>query len=527
MKTETGEAGSESQGIGQREPVVELRGITKSFAGVRANDSINFTLMSGEVHALLGENGAGKTTLMNILYGLYQPDEGEIFINGKQVRIRSPQDAISLGIGMVHQHFMLIPTLTVLENVILGIKSQKSILTDRADVRKRILEISEKYGLKIDPDAKVWQLSVGEKQRVEIVKALYRGAKILILDEPTAVLTPPEIVEITKIIRLMADQGLCVIPFITHKLPEVMAVSDRVTVLRQGKLVTTVDTKSTNERDLAMQMVGREIVCKFEKHECGTTKVLDVRDVSALDDKGLPALKGISFSICEGEILGLAGVSGNGQKELEQVLAGVRKVTNGQILVKGKDVTNKSTNEILRDRVSVIPEDRVGNGMAGTMSIAENLILSSRCESPFASKGPLPFANRWFTNTSAIDDHANRLVQEFDIRTPSIHMAAQNLSGGNIQRLILAREISRNPELLIVSQPTRGLDVAATEFIRRRLCDQKQKGAAILLISDDLNEVLDLSDRVAVIYRGEIAGIVAGDECDISKIGLMMAGAAK
>ena len=527
MKTQTEEAGSQSQAVGRREPVVELRGISKSFAGVRANDNINFSLMPGEVHALLGENGAGKTTLMNILYGLYQPDEGEIFVNGKLVRLRSPQDAISLGVGMVHQHFMLIPTLTVLENVILGMKSQKSILTDRAHVKQRILEISEKYGLKIDPDAKVWQLSVGEKQRVEIVKALYRGAKILILDEPTAVLTPPEIVEIKKIIRLMADQGMCVIPFITHKLPEVMAVSDRVTVLRQGKVVATLQTRSTNEKDLAMQMVGREIICKFERHECGTTKVLDVRNISAFDDRGLPALKGISFSICEGEILGLAGVSGNGQKELEQVLAGVRKASNGQILVKGKDVTNKSTNEILGERVSVIPEDRVGNGMAGTMSIAENLILSSRCESPFAGRGPLPFANRWFTNTVAIDDHANRLVREFDIRTPSIHMAAQNLSGGNIQRLILAREISRDPELLIVSQPTRGLDVAATEFIRGRLCDQKQKGAAILLISDDLNEVLDLSDRVAVIYRGEIAGIVTSDEFDVGKIGLMMAGAAK
>jgi ABC-type uncharacterized transport system ATPase subunit len=291
--------------------------------------------------------------------------------------------------------------------------------------------------------------------------------------------------------------------------------------------VATLDTKLTNEKDLAKQMVGREVLCEFEKHECGTTKVLDVTNVSAFDDKGLPALKEVSFSICEGEILGLAGVSGNGQKELEQVLAGVRKVINGQILVKGKDVTNKSTNEILRERVSIIPEDRVGNGMAGTMSIAENLILSSRSESPFACKGPLPFANRWFTNAKEIDEYASRLIHEFDIRTPSIYMAAQNLSGGNIQKLILAREIARNPELLIVSQPTRGLDVAATEFIRRRLCEQKQKGAAILLISDDLNEVLDLSDRVAVIYRGEIVGIVTSDEFDINKIGLMMAGAAK
>ncbi len=509
----------------EQEVVLELKGITKRFPSVLANDNIDFILRSREVHALLGENGAGKTTLMNIIYGLFQPDEGEVFIHGEPATIKSPQDAISLGIGMVHQHFMLIPTLTVLENVILGLKSQKSILTDRNEIRKRILEISEKYGLKVNPDAKVGQLSVGEKQRVEIVKALYRGAKILILDEPTAVLTPPEIEEIMKIIRLMADQGLAVIPFITHKLPEVMAISDKVTVLRQGRVVTTINTKMTNERELAKKMVGREVLFQIEKHECRLGEnIIDVRNLCAYDDKGLPALNDVSFSICKGEILGIAGVSGNGQRELEEVLVGLRKAVRGQILIKGKDVTNKLTKEIMEDGVSLIPEDRVGRGVAGGLSVAENLILGTHMKAPFAYNGSLPFKNQWFMRQKEINDYSDSLIKEFDIRTPNRDVPAHNLSGGNLQKLILAREISRNPDLLIVSQPTRGLDVAATEFIRKKLINQKERGSAILLISEDLNEILSLSDRVAVVYRGEILSIIPSKDVDIKKIGLMMAG---
>lgn len=509
--------------------VLEMRGITKRFPGVVANDHVNFDVRAGEVHALLGENGAGKTTLMNILYGLYQPDEGEILIKGKRVEIKSPRDAINLGIGMVHQHFMLIPSLTVAENILLGFGATDRIVLNREEAAKRIIELSESYGLKVDPNSKIWQLSVGERQRVEIIKALYRGAEILILDEPTAVLTPPEIKEIMKIIRRMADDGLAVVPFITHKLPEVMTISDRVTVLRHGKVVARMETRNTNEQELAEKMVGRPVLFRIKRIETIETvkkdAVLKVNNISALDDRGLTALRNVSFTLRKGEILGVAGVSGNGQRELEEVLMGLRKVVNGKIYLLGSDVTNSRTDEIIKLGAAFIPEDRLGRGLALDLSVAENLILTAYSEPPFAFRWFSPFKRHSFLNIRAINEYAERLIQEYEITTPSIHTPVRNLSGGNLQRIILARELSRRPKLLVAAQPTRGLDVGATEFIRNKLMEQKGKGAAILLISEDLDEVMSMSDRIAVMYRGEMVGVVSAAEAKIEDIGLMMAGA--
>lgn len=497
------------------EIVLEMRGITKRFPGVIANDQVDFDIRAGEVHALLGENGAGKTTLMNILYGLYQPDEGEIRIQGKRVVLRSPKDAIELGIGMVHQLFMLIPSLTVAENVVLGLKG---FLLDIVQIEKQITELSNKYGLKVDPKAKVWQLSVGEKQRVEIIKALYRGAQILILDEPTSMLTPPEIKELMKIIRRMADEGLAVIPFVTHKLPEVIAVSDRVTVLRHGRVMATLATKQTNEKDLAEKMVGREVVFDVKRQEMRKSKVvLEVTNLEALDDRGLSALRKISFSIYAGEILGVAGVSGNGQHELTEALTGMRRTTAGKIYIQGEDMTNKSPSEFIAQRVGYIPEERVVKGLVLGLSIAENLILGAQSEESFTQG--------WFLNQQAINEHADKLIAEYGIAAPSKDTVARNLSGGNLQRLILARELSRKPKLLVAIQPTGGLDVGATEFIHNKLMEQKMSGTAILLISEDLDEIMSMSDRVAVMFRGEVVGIIPAAKAKIEDVGLMMAGA--
>lgn len=507
------------------ETIIEMRGITKRFPGVLANDHIDFDIRAGEIHALLGENGAGKTTLMNILYGLYQPDEGEIYVRDQKVSIKSPKDAIALGIGMVHQHFMLVPPLTVTENVVLGLESPREPLLDLDRAENRIAELSRKYGLKVDSKAKIDQLSVGERQRVEIIKALYRGAEVLILDEPTSVLTPPEVKELSKILQRMAREGLAIIPFITHKLPEVMAISDRVTVLRRGRVVARMGTDRTNERELARNLVGREVLFRVERRtvEAGNV-VLEVRNLSALNDKGLPALKKVSFSIHEGEIFGIAGVAGNGQRELAEVITGLRKATEGEVHVLGKNMINSPPSEIIDQGVGHIPEDRMGMGLLMDFSIAENIILETHSKSPFAHRWFLPFDKRWFFNTYEIDKHAEKLIQEYGIKTPSKDVPARNLSGGNLQRLILARELSRNPKLLIANQATRGLDVGAIEFIREKLMEQKTRGVAVLLISEDLDEITSMSDRIAVMYEGEFMAIIPAEKADIRDIGLMMGG---
>ena len=514
-RTEGGPKGGDKGVLERGKPIVSMRGIVKRFPGVVANDHVDFEAAAGEVHALLGENGAGKTTLMNILYGLYSPDEGEIFVRGEKVTIRSPRDAIALGIGMVHQHFMLVYSHTVAENIVLGLSSAP-FLFPASEVRDKIAEFSERYGLKVDPDARIWQLSAGEQQRVEIIKALYRGAEVLILDEPTTMLTPSEAEELFAILRRMAEEGRTVI-FITHKLDEVMAVADRVTVLRRGKVVGTVETSETNKRELARMMVGREVLFRLEKRPVEKGQVvLEVEDLRALSDKGLPALKGVSFTVREGEILGIAGVAGNGQRELVEVITGLRRAAGGRVFILGEDVTNRSPGEIAARGVAHIPEERIRMGLVPDMSVAENLILRDY-------RRP-PFCGRLFLNLDLITQHAERLIADYGIMTPSLHTPAKLLSGGNIQRLILARETSGQPRLIVAAHPTYGLDVGATEQIRRLLLEQRERGTAILLVSEDLDEIMELSDRIAVMFEGHIVGIVDAEEADVEEIGMMMVG---
>jgi simple sugar transport system ATP-binding protein len=509
------------------EIAIEMRGITKRFPAVLANDHIDFQVRAGEIHALVGENGAGKTTLMDILFGLHQPDEGEIYLRGRKVTVSSPKHAIEMGIGMVHQHFMLVPNLSVTENIILGLRSPTEPFLNLDASEKRILELSQRYGMAIDPKAKVWQLSVGEQQRVEILKALYRDARILILDEPTSVLTPSETKELMSTLKRIAREGLAVVPFISHKLPEVMEVSDRVTVLRAGRIVATIETKHTDESDLAEKMVGRRVIFRLPRtHVVPGDVVLEVRDLEAMDDRGLPALNRVSFSVRCREILGLAGVSGNGQRELAEVVTGLRKSTGGKVLLFGRDVTNRSSTEFNESGVGHIPEDRIGMGAVMDFSLSENLVLQTYRRSPFAFNWFLPFGRNWFLNYPEIDKYAQKLVSDFNVVAPGTDIPAKHLSGGNLQKLILAREIARNPKLLVAAQPTRGLDVAATEYVRQTLMQQKTTGTAILLISEDLDEIIMMSDRVAVMYRGKIAGIVPAEQARIDEIGQMMAGAA-
>jgi len=496
-------------------PAVRMVGIVKRFPGVVANAGIDLEVYAGEIHALLGENGAGKSTLMNILAGLYRPDEGEIYIHGRRVDIRSPRDAINLGIGMVHQHFMLVETLTVAENVILGLKEPRLIL-DMRQVEKEIEELSRHYGLRVDPTAYIWQLSVGEQQRVEILKALYRGANILIMDEPTAVLTPQEANDLGRTLRRMADEGKAVI-FITHKLDEVAEFSDRVTVLRQGKVVATLPTAETTKSELARLMVGRDVLFQLEKEPIQPGPVvLELQDVHATNDKGLPALRGISLQIREGEILGVAGVAGNGQRELAEVVTGLRPVTRGRILMRGRDVTNCSPREAIQAGISHVPGDRLGVGLVPNLPVSDNIILKGYRKPPLA-QGP-------FLRKRAIVRFAQDLIQRFRIDTPSHATPVRLLSGGNLQRCILAREITAGRGLLVAVHPTRGLDVGATEAVRRMLLEQRAQGAAILLISEDLEELLELSDRIIVLYEGEIMGMVPAKDANIEALGLMMAG---
>ncbi|WP_206529445.1 ABC transporter ATP-binding protein [Brevibacillus sp. SYP-B805] len=493
-----------------------MRGITKRFPGIVANDNVNLVVRKGEIHALLGENGAGKSTLMNILFGLYQPDEGQIFINGKEVQITNPNVANELGIGMVHQHFMLVEPFTVTENIILGNEPRSGLKIDINKAARQVVELSHRYGLKVDPHAKIENISVGMQQRVEILKTLYRGADILIFDEPTAVLTPQEIHELIEIMRNLVKEGKTII-LITHKLKEIMAACDRVTIIRRGKVIDSLAVADTNPDELAAKMVGREVTFRVEKKPSVPKDViLSVENVTTMGNRGVNALNGISFEVRAGEILGIAGVEGNGQSELIEVLTGLRKVQEGTIRLNGKEITNQSPRVISESGLSHIPEDRHKRGLVLDFSMSENMVLETYFHPEFNQKG--------FLNYEAIDKHAERLIKEFDVRTPSIHTPARALSGGNQQKAIIAREVDKNPDLLIAAQPTRGLDVGAIEFIHKRLIEQRDKGKAVLLISLELDEIMNVSDRIAVIYEGKIVGIVDPKETDEQELGLMMSG---
>ena len=495
---------------------LEMRGILKEFPGVLANDRVDFALRRGEVHALLGENGAGKSTLMNILCGLYQPDAGDIRLDGEPVQFNSPRDAIAHGIGMVHQHFMLVGPQTVAENVILGLRAPRFLL-NLPKVEQEVAALSRQYGLKVDPCAHIWQLSVGEQQRVEILKTLYRGARILIMDEPTAVLTPQEVEDLFHTLRGMAADGKSII-FISHKLDEVLSIADRITVLRRGRVTASaLDAKATGKAELAQLMVGRQVLFQVDKGKSVFgSPVLEAQDLRAENDKGLPALRGVSLTVRAGEIFGIAGVAGNGQSELAQVVTGLRPAQAGRVGVDGQDVSNRHTAEVIRQGVGHVPEDRAEVGSVPRLSVAENLILKSYREPPICLG--------WFLDPSAVRAQAERLVAEFEISTPTVDTPVRTLSGGNLQRLILAREMSAEPRLLVAMHPTRGLDVGATEAVHRLLIKQRERGAAILLISEDLDELLSLSDRIGVLFEGEIVGEVEAEKADIREIGLMMAG---
>jgi len=495
---------------------VEMENIVVRFPGVLANDHVNLTLKKGEIHALLGENGAGKSTLMNTLAGLYRPTSGTIKVFGQRVDFGSPGNAIEKGIGMVHQHFMLVPTQTVTENILLGLNEPRFFM-NLAKYDQEILELAEQYGLRIDPAAKIWQLSVGEQQRVEILKTLYRGANILILDEPTAVLAPQEIDEFMKNMRLMVDSGKSII-FISHKLHEVNEVADRVTVLRKGVVTAEgVSMEGLSKRDLAELMVGRTVVFAVKKkpQQPGDI-VLSVKDVFAENNKGVTALKGVSLDVHSGEILGMAGVSGNGQSELAEVITGLRECS-GSISVNGQEMANKPPITAIKSGVSHVPEDRTHVGSAPTMSNTENTIMKCYRIPPVGSRLSIDF--------DSAEKLAIELKDEYAILAPSVKTEARKLSGGNLQKVILAREISSDPQLMIAVQPTRGLDVGAIESIQSLLLEQREEGTAILLVSEELEELMALSDRIAVIYEGEIMGIVNADEADVDEIGLMMTGA--
>ncbi|NCO28482.1 MAG: heme ABC transporter ATP-binding protein [Caldiserica bacterium CG_4_8_14_3_um_filter_35_18] len=495
--------------------VLEAKSITKYFPGVLANDHINFDLYKGEIHSLLGENGAGKTTLMNIFDGIYSPNEGDIFIEGKHVNIRSAFDAMKLGIGMIHQHFMLVDTLTVLENVILGLQKQ-GFLIDKADVIKKIKGISDKYDFKLNPNAKIWQLSVGEQQRVEIIKMLYKGANILILDEPTAVLTPQESEVLFGILKQIKSEGKPII-FISHKLEEVMEISDRITVLRKGKVVGTVNKEDVSQKDLALMMIGREILFRLERKPLKMGReILKVDNLEGYSDRGIKTLREVSFNVHSGEIFGIAGVAGNGQEELAESITGLRKSSKGKIFIDSCDMTNLLPYKMLKKGVNYIPADRIRTGLIPNLSSVENAILRCYTRKPVSKNFTLDFTKA--------KDYANKIITEFNIMVPRLYAPVKLLSGGNMQKLLLAREILEDPILLIAVHPTRGLDIGATEFVRKKLIEARDKGAAVLLISEDLDEILMISDRIGVIYDGRIVGLVDSKNAQINDIGLMMGG---
>lgn len=496
-------------------PLVKMTSITKRFPGVVANQNVDFELRRGEIHALLGENGAGKSTLMSVLTGLYMPDEGEIYINGIRTDFSSPRDAINAGVGMVHQHFRLVQSFSVAENVVMGSKLE-GFFPDMKKVEEKLARFSEEYGLKIMPKAKIWQLSVGEQQRVEIIKVLYRGADILVLDEPTAVLTPQESRELFATLRRMADRGKGII-VITHKLQEVLDNADRITVLRDGNYVGTFSGRETDSRQLTQAMVGRDIDPGGALPETSKGEVvLELKGVTVLGDRGQKALKNVSLEVERGEILGLAGVAGNGQKEMAEVIAGIRDIVDGELFILGQRFTGKPAKAMIAAGVSMIPEDRLGTGLAGNLNALDNSILKVY-RSGAVGKG-------LFLKRRKIHEYARKLVENFEIKLAGLHSPVKLLSGGNLQKLLLAREISNNPEVIVAVYPARGLDIGAIETVRNILLSQRASGKAVLLISEELEELFAMSDRVAVIHEGEIMGVLDRGELELERIGLMMAG---
>ncbi|HLU21708.1 ABC transporter ATP-binding protein [Lederbergia graminis] len=499
--------------------VIEMLNIRKEFPGIVANDNITLQLKRGEIHALLGENGAGKSTLMNVLFGLYQPEQGEIRVNGKKVHITSPTIANELGIGMVHQHFMLVEPFTVTENIILGEEPKKGLAIDRKTAEQEVREISEKYSLSVDPAAKIADISVGMQQRVEILKTLYRGAEILIFDEPTAVLTPQEIKELSFIMKALIKEGKSII-LITHKLKEIMEICDRVTVIRKGVGIGTLEVENTNTKELANLMVGREVVFTTEKTEANPTHdVLEVSDLVVKDSRGVEIVDNLNLTVRAGEIVGIAGVDGNGQTELIEAITGLRKISKGSIKLNGKDIKNLSPRKITETGLGHIPQDRHKHGLVLDFPIGENIVLQSYYRPPFSRSGILNFKE--------IYKKAKQLITEYDVRTPSEYTLARSLSGGNQQKAIIGREVDRDPDLLIAAQPTRGLDVGAIEFIHQKIIDQRDKGKAVLLVSFELDEILNLSDKIAVIFEGKIIAIVNAKETTEQELGLLMAGLKK
>lgn len=496
---------------------VEMVNITKAFGEIVANENINLTVHNGEVHALLGENGAGKTTLVNMLYGLLKPTSGEIYVKGEKLDIFRPDVAIKKGIGMVHQHFMLVQPFTVVENIMLGMEKTKGFgLLDKEKAKQDVIALSEKYGLYVEPDARVEDITVGMQQRVEILKALYRGADILILDEPTAVLTPQEIEELVSIIDSLTKQGKSII-IITHKLKEIKKVADYCTIIRRGKYIDTVKVSDVSESDLASKMVGREVSFKVEKKEklAGET-VLKIEDLVVKDSREIDAVKNLSLEVRKGEILGIAGIDGNGQSQLIEGITGLTKVERGHIYLNGQDITNKKPKEIIELGISTIPEDRQKRGLVMDFTIYENMVLENYGKEPFSKRGVLDYKK--------IKEFTRNLIERFDIRPKDENLEAKSLSGGNQQKVIIAREVTNNPDVLIAAQPTRGLDVGAIEFVHKSLVEQRDTDKAVLLISFELDEVINVSDRIAVIYDGKIVAILNAGETDEKEIGLLMAG---
>jgi len=502
-----------------KKPIIEMRSIVKRFLDVTANRNINFTLFPGEICALLGENGAGKTTLMNILFGYYSCDEGEIYIKGEKVKLSSPKDAISRGVGMIHQHFTLVPSQTVLENIIIGMDDEKGIFLDLKSARVKLLRLQERFGLKIDPEAKVWTLSIGEKQKVEILKALYRDVDILIMDEPTAVLAPSETEELFKTLKSLVREGKSVI-FISHKLNEVMEISDRIIVLRNGEVMAEKKTSETNTKELANLMVGRDILERVKRKKVSLGKpVLEVNELTVLNDKGLKAVKKVNLVVRENEIVGIAGVSGNGQRELSEVLFGLREPVEGTIKINGKLLRTGSPITAIKMRIGRVPEDRIETGLMMDLSVEENMILENHISPNFHNKGLINFRN--------IHHFSDVLIEEYNIKTAGRNAVTKSLSGGNLQKLILSRELDGKPNLVVSSQPTRGLDVGAMEYIHQRILKEKERGAAVVLISEDLDEIFTISDRIMVMYEGEVMGDISIEKASREQIGLLMSGVKK
>jgi ABC-type uncharacterized transport system ATPase subunit len=498
-------------------PLLELRGISKRFPGVVANDGVDFDVRAGEVHTLFGENGAGKSTLMRILYGIYKPDAGAILLRGEPVSITSPADAIAHGIGMIHQHFMLVNTLTVTENVALGLHSSRGPLTDLTRVAQRIRALSDRYGLEVDPAAYVWQLAVGERQRVEIIKALYRDASLLILDEPTAVLTPQEVDDLFAVLRQMVDDGRGLV-FISHKIREVLELSDRITVLRAGRTIGTVTPRDVTPHELAEMMVGHELPAQELDAATAAGEVrLAVKGLRVAGDRGAEVVRGLDLEVTAGEIVGIAGVSGNGQRELAEAIAGLRSPAEGSVRIDAVEVAGRSPAAVRDAGLGYVPEERMRDGVIGDFSVAENLLLVDSNRAPYSRFG--------FLRDRVIRRHCHDLVETFDVKTPRLETPAHNLSGGNIQKLILARELSREPRVLLAAQPTRGVDVGAARYIHERLAAQRDSGTAILVISEDLDEVLSISDRILVMYEGQIVAEADPRGSTREALGLMMAGA--